>query len=674
MKDFVRRTLDVPTIAGLAATLILVIWVLDDGAYAPTTWYPGGLLVAGLLASIAAGLGSRLEVPDGLRLWALGAFAAYTLLSFASILWAEVPGDALEGANRTLLYLLAAVLWSVIPWTAEALRRVLVVFLLASGVIAIVTVLRVDATLAPDPFFVNARLSAPLGYQNASAALWLACALAAIVLASRAATPIALRVVLSGLVPLWIALGLMAQSRGWLVAVPVCALAVGVVVPGRLRYLLGMLPATAVAIAVGDALAVYDAGALSPGDVRSEQEAGRAIASAFDQAAPDLLLAVLAGAVIGAALALADRRTHVGESTLHLANRIAAGAAVVLVVVGAGLAFQRTDGDPVGKVSDALKEFRDFDEGTPGTDGSRFSSLGSSRADFWRVGMLLWQDKPVVGLGQDNFAAAYLQRARSNETPRWLHSLPLRLLVHTGFLGLVIFTGFLAALGGALWRVRSALEPEHQAIMAAALAPLAVWLIQGGQDWLWEFPVLTVLAVGTAMAAAGLRSGDDHEHRPTGGRAVRVLPAFAVLCAVIFIGPWLAARHADQASQLSARDPVAALEHLQRASDLNPLSGRAALTGGLIHASLGRREAAEAWLRESLERDPTSWLAHLDLGLLAGESDPEESRRRILEAKRRYPRAEVVLEALERLDTGKPMSVAEAHESLRASARQVTAR
>ncbi len=45
------------------------------------------------------------DVPTPVKI-ALGCLAGYTALSFASILWAAVPADAWEGANRTLLYLL----------------------------------------------------------------------------------------------------------------------------------------------------------------------------------------------------------------------------------------------------------------------------------------------------------------------------------------------------------------------------------------------------------------------------------------------------------------------------------------------------------------------------------------------------------------------------------------
>src|SRR5438309_1398531 len=43
---------------------------------------------------------------------ALACLAGYTALSFLSIAWAVVPGDAWEGANRTLLYLLVFALFA----------------------------------------------------------------------------------------------------------------------------------------------------------------------------------------------------------------------------------------------------------------------------------------------------------------------------------------------------------------------------------------------------------------------------------------------------------------------------------------------------------------------------------------------------------------------------------
>ena len=67
------------------------------------------------------------EIPVAVKL-ALACLAAYTALSFLSILWAAAPAEAWEGANRTLLYLLVFALFSLWPRrgasAAAAARRV----------------------------------------------------------------------------------------------------------------------------------------------------------------------------------------------------------------------------------------------------------------------------------------------------------------------------------------------------------------------------------------------------------------------------------------------------------------------------------------------------------------------------------------------------------------------
>src|SRR5258707_13640721 len=94
------------TVPALAAIALFVVWATDQGGSPVTHWGPGGLVVLGLLgiAVFAVGLRAR-EIPLAVRI-ALGCLAGYTALSFLSIAWAAVPGDAWEGADRTLLYLL----------------------------------------------------------------------------------------------------------------------------------------------------------------------------------------------------------------------------------------------------------------------------------------------------------------------------------------------------------------------------------------------------------------------------------------------------------------------------------------------------------------------------------------------------------------------------------------
>src|ERR1700691_6000714 len=96
------------TVPAFAALALMVVWATDEAGYPLTHWAPGGLIVLALLAiALAAGRSSRArlrwrEIPAAVRVAVL-CLAAYTALSFLSILWAAVPGDAWEGANRTLL-------------------------------------------------------------------------------------------------------------------------------------------------------------------------------------------------------------------------------------------------------------------------------------------------------------------------------------------------------------------------------------------------------------------------------------------------------------------------------------------------------------------------------------------------------------------------------------------
>src|SRR5207237_5836508 len=100
------------TVPGLAVMALFLLWATDQAGFPLTHWAPGALIVLALLALALVTIGIRVsEIPVAVRI-ALACLAAYTALSFLSILWAGVPGDAWEGANRTLLYLLVFALFA----------------------------------------------------------------------------------------------------------------------------------------------------------------------------------------------------------------------------------------------------------------------------------------------------------------------------------------------------------------------------------------------------------------------------------------------------------------------------------------------------------------------------------------------------------------------------------
>src|SRR5437588_4984238 len=123
---------------GLVAVLLMLVWAAHNGGYDADTWYWGGLLLLATLAAVLVWLGRdrvRVSRPALIALALLGAYVAW---SYASIAWAGSPGDALEGSNRALVYLLLFALMLLLPWTAEAALTALIVYVGGVGVIAIV--------------------------------------------------------------------------------------------------------------------------------------------------------------------------------------------------------------------------------------------------------------------------------------------------------------------------------------------------------------------------------------------------------------------------------------------------------------------------------------------------------------------------------------------------------
>ncbi|MDQ6811659.1 MAG: hypothetical protein M3Z95_07150, partial [Actinomycetota bacterium] len=225
------------TVPGMAMVLLFVAWATDQAGYPLTHWALGGVLALALLVLAVGVVGVRAgEVTLPVRI-ALGCLAGYTALSFLSILWAAVPGDAWEGANRTLLYLIVFALFACWRQRGESAALLLAVWTLA--LVGLAAFVLVHLTLANAvvlhsqiPF---GRLIYPTGYANANAALWLMAFWAALMLARSARVPWALRGLLAGGAVLLGGVALLGQSRGSLYATPVMLVLVFALLPGRTR-------------------------------------------------------------------------------------------------------------------------------------------------------------------------------------------------------------------------------------------------------------------------------------------------------------------------------------------------------------------------------------------------------------------------------------------------------
>jgi len=115
MRAAARAALEDPLLfPGSLAFAVFVAWAVAEAGYAATTWYPGTFFLVLLAAVTLAGI--PFARPSRIVAASIGFFAAFTGWSFLSIIWAQVKGDAWDGANRTLLYLVVYAFFVLVPW------------------------------------------------------------------------------------------------------------------------------------------------------------------------------------------------------------------------------------------------------------------------------------------------------------------------------------------------------------------------------------------------------------------------------------------------------------------------------------------------------------------------------------------------------------------------------
>lgn len=648
---------DNPALApGLLAVIAFLVFAGSEAGFYATVWYGGGLFLLALLAATAVAIGIPREVPRPV-LVALSLLAAYTAWTFLSITWSVQKGAALDGANRTALYLVVLALFSLWPWNARGARLLLGTLGLGIALIGLVELLKANASENPLGYFIDVRFAQPAGYINANVALWTLGLFPCLFMASTRDVHPAARGGFLGGAGLLAGIALLGQSRGWALAVPVAVVLFVSIGPGRVRQL-----AAFVAVAGGTAtvaspiLAVHD-----------DFSAGR-MQSLLSHATSAILVMAGVLALGGAAWGLAERRLRLSEAQKRGVRR---GTQVIVTAAlcAAAVAFVVKFGDPVDHVSSSWKTFKKG-EGQAEVGSSRFSTAGTNRYDFWRVAWGLFEDRPVRGVGVDNLQTFYLKRGRSGERPRFAHSLELGTLAQTGLVGaLLLFGAFAAAFVGLVQALRKGYAPVAAAAGGAA-AVFLYWLLHGSVDWFWEFPGLAGPAVAMLGLGAALAPRADpglvRLPRPAlAGGALAVLSLTAA-----FAAPWIAELDIDRASKGWTSDPDGALERLDRARALNPLSPKADLVAGTIALRLGRLNEADMRFRRAHAREPVDAYALLELGLIAAERDDRgRATAMLVRAVRLSPRDEIVRGTLRGVRNGRYVTTAQVNRLLLKRAR-----
>lgn len=643
---------------------LFVVWATDQAGYPLTHWAPGGLIVLALVGIAVWIVPPRIgEIPLAVRV-ALGALAAYTVLSFLSILWAGSPGDAWEGANRTLLYLLVFILFALWPQRGASAALVLVAWTLATIALAGFALLHVAggnlATLLPE-----GRLAYPTGYPNANAAQWLMAFWPALLLARSERLWWWLRGLLAGGAVLLACVALLSQSRGSLYATPVMVVLVFALLPGRLRTFAVLLPILAAVGAVAPAALRVSDRINSANDPRGALHS--AVVAIF-------AASLLAGVVVAGAAALEARRPLSPASAARARRGLGAVAILTLVAILAG--GWVAAGNPLTRLEHGWESFKGGYV-TTNHNGSRLTSgLGSNRYDFYRVALNESAAHPLVGIGVDNYAQQYLLHGRSTETPHYPHSVELRTLTETGLVGALLA---LVGLGAALLAGARAIRGPDllaRAVAAAALAGFAYWAVHGSVDWFWEFaglgaPAFALLGLSCALAPRRDASPADSSV----GRPILAAGAVAatVLAAASLAAPWLSERQVQRAAREWPRAPANAYARLNDAARLNPLSDEPYLVAGSIALRFGDLGRADREFSMALERVPHDAYATLERGAIASSTGHRKAALVLLaRAAQLNPRDPLAREALLLARRGLRVDVGELNRSILREAQQLS--
>ncbi len=238
-----------------------------------------------------------------------------------------------------------------------------------------------------------------------------------------------------------------------------------------------------------------------------------------------LAAALAVGLVVAAGAALESRRALSPGARARVHRALAAVAVALLVVLLAG--GWAAAGDPLTRARHAWDTFKSpTGYGANATAGSRLTSgLGSNRYDFYRVALDEFAAHPLVGIGADNFAEPYLAHGRSNETPRYPHSVELRTLAETGLLGaLLAVVGLGAALVACRRCARDATPTRSRAPSprlrwrASPTGPCTAPSTGSGSSPGLGAPAFALLGLGCALAprvsSATAASGSGAEPSP----------------------------------------------------------------------------------------------------------------------------------------------------------------
>lgn len=607
-------------LAFIGTFAVLLYYALRGGSYdvvvrqeeAIAVWWVIGL-------GWAAGVLPRFRRPRGSR-FPLLALAGLVLWTALSLGWTESDSRTLAELARDLHYAgLLVLVWSL--FGAENWRAA------AAGLIAAavaVTALSLASRLTPGIFpgnhikgvFGTNRLNYPFNYWN-SVAAWCAMTIALVLAMSAHADRRWVRALCAAAIPLCGTTAYLTYARQSVLGTAAAVIVLFAISRNRWMTLVNALGGLA-----GAAIGILAARG-EPAIVDATSGAGGV----------KVLLAVLAGSALAAAIAVAS--SVVRTDRLRMSRAVAQavlGAAAIVVLIVALTAARPT-------ISKGWDEFRNrtVATGTSTDPAARFKTLNGQRYVHWQSAMRAFKAHPLDGIGPGTFEFWY-SRDGGPEFVRDAHSLYVESLAETGLIGFVLVILFFAGLLYVAARRRRRLdETSDIGLHAALFAAFVVFLAHAAVDWVWETTAISALAFG-GIAIASVRrrayrapsrlhrgmSDIERQRRLARRRIWQAgrygVPALALVAILIQI-PNLASTSLIRKSQSAFNANAVALA-ATRADDAvraAPWSADAYMQRGEIFESQDDLEAAATDVRSAQRLEPFNWRPPLLLSRIEAE-------------------------------------------------------
>jgi O-Antigen ligase len=561
---------------------------------------------------------------------ALAVLAALVGWSAIAIGWSASSERSLEEISRLACYLGVLVL-AVMTYGDRrgALRHA--VAAVAAAVFVVVS-LALLSRLRPGLFAgsqataaflpgAHARLSWPLNYWNALAAL-IALGLPLLLAIATSARTLIAQAAAAAAIPLFALCGYLTFSRGGAIAAAVALVAFLALAPERIPKL-----ATSLVCAAGGVALI--AGAVH----RHAVEQGLTGPAAAHQGATLLVAVILVCA--GVALAQVGIGLAARHGTLPRPVQISPGnARLLLVAVLCACVFGGIAVGAPARLAHAWHAFKQPNAAALHQQTlARYGALsGNGRYTYWKTAVSAMPGHWLKGWGPGTFQFVWLPRAPFDSYIRNAHSLYIETLTEVGVVGLLLLIlFFLALLGAAVRRVITS-RLQGRVWAAAVTAACLAFTVSAAFDWVWQMPVLPVALL--LLVAAVLTDGERRElaarsregASPPARRrslllAIRAMLIAAAIAGLLAIGVPLAATNDVRQSQadFSAGDQTAALAAARSAARIEPSAASPRIQEALVLESMGAIPGALSAASMATRDEPLNWQTWLVLSRLEAE-------------------------------------------------------